>query len=222
MASCLSECASIRVASRSITTHPSCRGAPAVSHTRSRAAARAEVIAASAASLSPARVVICRDMGRTPLAARATPRHRRPRPRPAPLRLPDPARSSPDHGWPAACARVRAAATAHGPTRCAAPSPPATRHRRATPATHPPGDGRRPTSSVNMITAHDGFTLADLVSYDRKHNEANGEANGTAPTTTGRVTAVTKALPSTARSWPCAPARAGPCSPRCCCRPEFR
>jgi glycogen operon protein len=40
------------------------------------------------------------------------------------------------------------------------------------------GAGRRPTSSVNMITAHDGFTLADLVSYDRKHNEANGEANG--------------------------------------------
>jgi glycogen operon protein len=37
--------------------------------------------------------------------------------------------------------------------------------------------GQRPTSSVNMITAHDGFTLADLVSYDSKHNEANGEAN---------------------------------------------
>jgi isoamylase len=39
------------------------------------------------------------------------------------------------------------------------------------------GRGRRPTSSVNLITVHDGFTLADLVSYDRKHNEANGEAN---------------------------------------------
>ena len=38
------------------------------------------------------------------------------------------------------------------------------------------GAGRRPTASVNMITAHDGFTLADLVSYDSKHNEANGEA----------------------------------------------
>jgi isoamylase len=37
--------------------------------------------------------------------------------------------------------------------------------------------GRRPTASVNLITVHDGFTLADLVSYDRKHNEANGEAN---------------------------------------------
>jgi glycogen operon protein len=37
--------------------------------------------------------------------------------------------------------------------------------------------GRRPSASVNLITVHDGFTLADLVSYDRKHNEADGEAN---------------------------------------------
>jgi glycogen operon protein len=36
-------------------------------------------------------------------------------------------------------------------------------------------DGRRPVASVNFVTAHDGFTLADLVSYDHKHNEANGE-----------------------------------------------
>ena len=35
--------------------------------------------------------------------------------------------------------------------------------------------GRRPTASVNFIVAHDGFTLNDLVSYDEKHNEANGE-----------------------------------------------
>jgi isoamylase len=35
--------------------------------------------------------------------------------------------------------------------------------------------GRRPWSSVNFVTAHDGFTLADLVSYAAKHNEANGE-----------------------------------------------
>jgi glycogen operon protein len=39
------------------------------------------------------------------------------------------------------------------------------------------GNGRRPYASVNFITAHDGFTLADLVSYDDKHNDANGEAN---------------------------------------------
>ena len=34
---------------------------------------------------------------------------------------------------------------------------------------------RRPTASVNLVTVHDGFTLADLVSYNEKHNEANGE-----------------------------------------------
>ncbi|WP_422003158.1 glycogen debranching protein GlgX [Reyranella sp.] len=37
--------------------------------------------------------------------------------------------------------------------------------------------GRRPWASINFITAHDGFTLADLVSYNDKHNEANGENN---------------------------------------------
>jgi len=36
---------------------------------------------------------------------------------------------------------------------------------------------RGPDASVNLVTVHDGFTLADLVSYDRKHNEANGEDN---------------------------------------------
>jgi isoamylase len=39
------------------------------------------------------------------------------------------------------------------------------------------GRGRRPTASINLITVHDGFTLNDLVSYDAKHNEANGEDN---------------------------------------------
>ncbi|WP_236554098.1 glycogen debranching protein [Nocardioides sp. AX2bis] len=38
-------------------------------------------------------------------------------------------------------------------------------------------DGRSPYNSVNMVTAHDGFTLRDLVTYDHKHNEANGEDN---------------------------------------------
>ena len=76
---------------------------------------------------------------------------------------------------------------------------------------------RRPTASVNLITVHDGFTLRDLVTYDGKHNEANGEANrdGT----------------SDNRSWNCgaecptgdravlalrAPSP-GRCSPPCCC-----
>ena len=41
--------------------------------------------------------------------------------------------------------------------------------------------GRRPVASINFVTCHDGFTLADLVAYDRKHNKANGEggADGT-------------------------------------------
>src|SRR5229473_75393 len=37
--------------------------------------------------------------------------------------------------------------------------------------------GRRPYASINFVTAHDGFTLKDLVSYNEKHNEANGEEN---------------------------------------------
>jgi glycogen operon protein len=37
--------------------------------------------------------------------------------------------------------------------------------------------GRRPWASVNFVTCHDGFTMADLVSYNSKHNEANGEGN---------------------------------------------
>ena len=39
------------------------------------------------------------------------------------------------------------------------------------------GDGRRPSASINFVTAHDGFTLEDLVSFDEKHNAANGEDN---------------------------------------------
>jgi isoamylase len=39
------------------------------------------------------------------------------------------------------------------------------------------GTGRRPFASINFVTAHDGFTLRDLVSYNDKHNEANGEDN---------------------------------------------
>ena len=39
-------------------------------------------------------------------------------------------------------------------------------------------DGRRPYASINFVTAHDGFTLADLVSYNDKHNEANQEGGG--------------------------------------------
>ncbi|MGH8960759.1 MAG: glycogen debranching protein GlgX [Jatrophihabitantaceae bacterium] len=38
-------------------------------------------------------------------------------------------------------------------------------------------DGRLPIASINFVTAHDGFTMRDLVSYEHKHNEANGESN---------------------------------------------
>jgi glycogen operon protein len=38
-------------------------------------------------------------------------------------------------------------------------------------------DGRKPVASINFVTCHDGFTLSDLVSYNEKHNEANGEHN---------------------------------------------
>jgi len=41
--------------------------------------------------------------------------------------------------------------------------------------------GRRPYASINFITAHDGFTLNDLVSYNEKHNEANGDENRDGP-----------------------------------------
>jgi glycogen operon protein len=39
------------------------------------------------------------------------------------------------------------------------------------------GNGKTPNASINFITAHDGFTLRDLVSFDQKHNDANGEGN---------------------------------------------
>ncbi|MEX2280150.1 MAG: glycogen debranching protein GlgX [Acidimicrobiia bacterium] len=38
--------------------------------------------------------------------------------------------------------------------------------------------GRTPTASINFLSSHDGFTLADVVSYDHRHNQANGESNG--------------------------------------------
>ncbi len=44
-------------------------------------------------------------------------------------------------------------------------------------ATSTPPTGGHPTASVNFVTAHDGFTLADLTAYNDKHNEANGEDN---------------------------------------------
>ncbi len=42
-------------------------------------------------------------------------------------------------------------------------------------------NGRGPTASINFVTCHDGFTLADLTSYDHRHNEDNGEGNRDGP-----------------------------------------
>ena len=71
-------------------------------------------------------------------------------------------------------------------------------------------DSRRPTASINFVTAHDGFTLADLVSYNDKHNEANGESNRDGESHNRSwncgVAARTRARPTTRRSTRCEPA----------------
>src|SRR5207302_179376 len=62
-------------------------------------------------------------------------------------------------------------------------------------------DGRRPYASINFVTCHDGFTLTDLVSYNEKHNEPNGEGNRDgASTRPSAAAAGSRAAPSTARS----------------------
>ena len=60
--------------------------------------------------------------------------------------------------------------------------------------------GRHPYHSINFITSHDGFTLNDLVSYNDKHNEANGERTATATTTTTAATTASKGPPGAATS----------------------
>ena len=69
-------------------------------------------------------------------------------------------------------------------------------------------DGRSPYSSINFVTAHDGFTLRDLVSYDAQAQRGQRRATtATAPTTTGPGTAGSRARPTTPRSSRCAAAR---------------
>jgi isoamylase len=72
--------------------------------------------------------------------------------------------------------------------------------------------GRGPTASVNFVTAHDGFTLADLVSYNEKKNQANGEDNRWGRGGLRCLAAAPAALPasllqagSTATCCPCRP-----------------
>ena len=77
---------------------------------------------------------------------------------------------------------------------------------------------RRPTASINFITAHDGFTLRDLVPYNRKHNQANGEGNrdGTSDNRSWNCGAEGPAG-QTRGSSRCAPASPARCWARCCC-----
>ena len=77
--------------------------------------------------------------------------------------------------------------------------------------------GRRPTASINFVTAHDGFTLRDLVSYDHKHNEANGEDNRDG-TDDNRSLELRRRGPDRRprRSSRCAPASGATCWPPCC------
>ena len=84
-------------------------------------------------------------------------------------------------------------------------------------------DGRSPAISVNFVTNHDTFTLQDLVSYNEKHNEANGEGNEDGLKRTTRGTAVTKVRSTTRWSSGCESSRneisLRPCSclPACQC-----
>jgi len=95
-------------------------------------------------------------------------------------------------------------------TRCGA-------SRRATPASWPRSagaftgsadlygeDGRSAYNSVNFITCHDGFTLCDLVSYDGKHNECNGENNQDGANDNHSWNCGWKAAPATPPFWPSA------------------
>jgi hypothetical protein len=72
-------------------------------------------------------------------------------------------------------------------------------------------DGRRPSASINIITAHDGFTLADLVSDNRKHNEANLQDNADATTRTTAGTAASRVRRVIRRSSRCGGGRCATC-----------
>ena len=79
--------------------------------------------------------------------------------------------------------------------------------------------GRKPWASVNFITSHDGFTLNDLVTYNEKHNEANGEDNHDG--TSNNRSWNSRRRRADRRSRDHGAARSGrcaTCSRRCCCR----
>ena len=84
-------------------------------------------------------------------------------------------------------------------------------------------DGRRPVASINFVTCHDGFTLTDLVSYNDKHNEANGEDNRDGETPQP-VLELRRRGPDRRRrtSSRCGPGSGATSWPRCCCRRAYR
>ena len=98
--------------------------------------------------------------------------------------------SSPSPGTSAKAATRSATSPSSGPSGTASTATPSAASGRATKALLSDfayrltgssdlyqSDGRKPYASINFITAHDGFTLCDLVSYNEKHNEANGDNN---------------------------------------------
>ena len=76
--------------------------------------------------------------------------------------------------------------------------------------------GRRPVASINFVTAHDGFTLRDLVSYNEKHNEANGEDNNDGESHNRSWNHGVEGPTDDPEILALAPARSATSSPRCC------
>ena len=83
-------------------------------------------------------------------------------------------------------------------------------------------DSRRPVASVNFVTCHDGFTLADLVSYNHKHNEANGEDGRDGSDDNRSWNCGAEGPTDDPGVLTCAPARSATSWPRCSCRRACR
>ena len=75
---------------------------------------------------------------------------------------------------------------------------------------------RKPIASINFVTAHDGFTLRDLVSYNDKHNEANGEDNRDGESHNRSWNCGVEGPTDDPRSRRCGCASSATSSPRCC------
>ena len=83
-------------------------------------------------------------------------------------------------------------------------------------------DGRHPSASINFVTAHDGFTLADLVAYEGSTTMRTARAIATAPTTTARGTAARRGRRTISPSSSSASGDSGRSSRRCCCHRACR